>query len=157
MLQYLVICFPFSLHNTISSLEGIIDGIKQYILKKKKSLFVCILAVLDLCYLGIFLLQLRGRSSLQCAGSSLWWPLLLWSTCCREPRLQYLWCMDVVAPHIESSWTRGLNLCPLYWQADSHLLGHQRSPKWYILNMVNKLKVNLPFPWDSDTWHGWSL
>ena len=41
MLQYLVICFPFSLHNIIASLEGSIDGVKQYILKKNCFYFGC--------------------------------------------------------------------------------------------------------------------
>ena len=109
---------------------------------------VSILAVLDLCCLGFFQLQLWGCSSLQCTGFSLWWLLLLWSTCCRVPRLQYLWSMGLVAPHIESCWTRKLNLCSLYWPADSQPMDQQRSSKWYILNMVNKLKVSLPFPWD---------
>ena len=75
----------------------------------------------------------RGYSSVLCAGSSLWWPLLLWGTgfgragfsgcstlahwlqCVgsRAHGLQYLWRMNLVASqHVEPSQTRDQNCIP---------------------------------------------
>ena len=61
----------------------------------------------------------RGHSSSRCAGLSLSWPLLLWSTGSRSAG-------SVIVAHGPSCSTacgifsdQGSNLCPLHWQADS--------------------------------------
>ena len=62
-----------------------------------------------------------------------WWVRAFYS--CGEQRLlivlaslvvlqtaqaQELWCMGLVPPrHVESSWEKGSNPCPLHWQEDS--------------------------------------
>ena len=81
----------------------------------------------------------RGYSSLQCAGFSLWWLLLLWSTGSRHVGFsnygvrasvvvaRRLWSAGsvVVAYGLSCSAAceifpdQGLNPCPLHWQADS--------------------------------------
>ena len=76
-----------------------------------------------------------GYSSLQCAGFSLRWLLLLRSTGSR--RAGFSSCGSrasvVVALWLSCSATCGLfpdqgsNPCPLHWQADSQPLGHQGS------------------------------
>ena len=70
----------------------------------------------------------RGHSSLRCAGLSLSWPLLLWSTGSRHAG-------SVVVAHGPSCSAacgifpdQGSNPCPLHWQADSQPLRHQGSP-----------------------------
>ena len=58
-------------------------------------------------------------SSLWCAGFSLWWLSLLWSTG------SSVWASVVVARGLSCSTVRGIlpdqgsNPCPLHWQADS--------------------------------------
>ena len=62
----------------------------------------------------------RGYSSLQCAGFSLRWLLLLWSTSSRRAGfsscgtgVQQLWRVGLVAPrHVGSSWTRARTRVP---------------------------------------------
>ena len=75
----------------------------------------------------------RGHSSSRCAGLSLSWPLLLWSTGSRRTG-------SVVVAHGPSCSAacgifpdQGSNPCPLHWQADSQPLRHQGSPQWYFL------------------------
>ena len=69
-----------------------------------------------------------GHSSSRCAGLSLSWPLLLWSTGSRRAG-------SVVVAHGPSCSMacgifpdQGSNPCPLHWQADSQPLYHQGSP-----------------------------
>ena len=69
-----------------------------------------------------------GRSSSRCAGLSLSWPLLLWSTGSRRAG-------SAVVAHGPSCSAacgilpdQGSNPCPLHWQADSQQLHHQGSP-----------------------------
>ena len=69
-----------------------------------------------------------GHSSSRCAGLSLSWPLLLWSTGSRCAG-------SVIVAHGPSCSAacgifpdRGLNPCSLHWQADSQPLRHQGSP-----------------------------
>ena len=71
----------------------------------------------------------RGHSSSRCAGLSLSWPLLLWSTGSRCAG-------SVVVAHGPSRSAacgilpdQGSNPCPLHWQADSQPLSHQGSPE----------------------------
>ena len=73
-----------------------------------------------------------GHSSLRCAGLSLSWPFLLWSTGSRHTG-------SVVVVHGPSCSAacgifpdQGLNPCPPHWQADSQPLHHQGSPKWNL-------------------------
>ena len=70
-----------------------------------------------------------GHSSSRCAGLSLSWPLLLWSTDSRRAG-------SVVVAHGPSCSTacgilpdQGSNPCPLHRQADSQPLHHQGSPR----------------------------
>ena len=69
-----------------------------------------------------------GHSSSWCAGLSLSWPLLLWSTSSRHAG------SVVVAHGLSSSAACGIfpdqgsNPCPLHWQADSQPLCQQGSP-----------------------------
>ena len=81
-----------------------------------------------------------GHSSSRCAGLSLSWPLLLWSTGSRRTG-------SVVVAHGPSCSAacgifpdQGSNPCPLHWQADSQPLRHQGSPISFILkpNMQTK-------------------
>ena len=70
-----------------------------------------------------------GHPSSRCAGLSLSWPLLLWSTGSGSTG-------SVIVAH-GPSWSvacgifpdQGSNPCPLHWQADSQPLRHQGSPK----------------------------
>ena len=69
-----------------------------------------------------------GHSSMQCAGLSLSWPLLLRSTGSRRAG-------SVTVAHRPSRSAacgifpdQGSNPCPLHWQADSQPLHHQGSP-----------------------------
>ena len=72
-----------------------------------------------------------GHSSSRCAGLSLSWPLLLWSTGSRRTG-------SVVVAHGPSCSAacgilpdQGSNPCPLHWQADSQPLRHQGSPSFH--------------------------
>ena len=75
----------------------------------------------------------RGHSSSLCAGLSLSWPLLLWSTGSRRAG-------SVAVAHGPSCSAacgifpdQGSNPCPLHWQADSQPLRHQGSPAiWHF-------------------------
>ena len=67
----------------------------------------------------------RGYSSLRFMGFSLWWFFLLQSMGCRLQG-QQLWCMGLIALQYVK-W----NLCPLHWQADSHL-----SPKKVLFRLL---------------------
>ena len=69
-----------------------------------------------------------GHSSSRCAGLSLSWPLLLWSTGSRRAG-------SVIVAHGPSCSVacgifpdQGSNPCPLHWQADSQPLHHQGNP-----------------------------
>ena len=89
---------------------------------------------------GLSLVVASGGHSLsRCAGLSLSWPLLLWSTGSRRAG-------SVVVAHGPSCSAacgifpdQGSNPCPLHWQADSQPLCHQGSPCSYFL------KLNPPF------------
>ena len=76
-----------------------------------------------------------GHSSSRCAGLSLSWPLLLWSTGSRRTG------SVVVAHGLSCSVAcgifpnQGLNPCPLHWQADSQPLCHQGSPIVLFCNL----------------------
>ena len=79
---------------------------------------------------------------MQCAGLSLSWPLLLWSTGSRRTG-------SVVVAHGPSCSTacgvfpdQCSNLCPLHWQADSQPLRHQGSPSLAAFNIFS---LNLIF------------
>ena len=84
-----------------------------------------------------------GHSSSRCAGLSLSWPLLLWSTTSRRAG-------SAVVAHGPSCSAacgifpdQGSNPCPLHWQADSQPLRLQGSPnfflnKWLLLRPVLK-------------------
>ena len=74
-----------------------------------------------------------GHSSSRCAGLSLSWPLLLWSTSSRRAG-------SVVVAHGPSCSAacgifpdQGSNPCALHWQADSQPLRHQGSPTWHLI------------------------
>ena len=80
-----------------------------------------------------------GHSSSRCAGVSLSWPLLLWSTGSRRAG-------SVVVAHGPSCSTacgifldQGSNPCPLHWQADSQPLRHQGSPEWLVFRWLVSL------------------
>ena len=85
-----------------------------------------------------------GYSSLQCAGFSLWWPLLLRST--GSSRMGFNSCGTqasvVVAHGLSCSMACGIfpdqgsNPCLLHWQADSQPLHHQGSPTM-TFNVIN--------------------
>ena len=77
-----------------------------------------------------------GHSSSRCAGLSLWWSLLLWSTGSRRAG-------SVVVAHGPSCSAacgifpdQGSNPCSLHWQADSQPLRHQGSPLCIILKCI---------------------
>ena len=78
---------------------------------------------------GLSLVAASGdHSSLRCAGLSLSWPLLLWSTGFRRAG-------SVIVAHGPSCSAtcgifpdQGSNPCLLHWQADSQPLRHQGSP-----------------------------
>ena len=74
-----------------------------------------------------------GHSSSWCAGLSLSWPLLLWSTGSRRAG-------SVVVAHGPSCSAacgifpdRGSNPCPQHWQANYQPLCHQGSPHYIFL------------------------
>ena len=78
----------------------------------------------------------RGHSSSRCAGLSLPWPLLLWSTGSRRAG-------SAIVAHGPSCSAacgifpdQGSNPCPLHWQADSQPLCHQGSPITPLLQMT---------------------
>ena len=88
-----------------------------------------------LCYVSAaarrlsLLVVSSGYSSWQCAGFSLQWLLLRWSTGSRYVssgagvhRLSCSMACEIVPD-------QGSNLCPLCWQMDSYPLHHQGSPK----------------------------
>ena len=95
MLQYLVICFPFFCITQFPHWKAALMVLNSACFKK--NLFIFRPHWIFVAW--IFQLQLWVSSSLQGTGFSLWWLLLLWSTCCRVPGLQYLWCMGLVTPH----------------------------------------------------------
>ena len=66
-----------------------------------------------------------GFSSLQCAGISLWWLILLWSTDCRHVGSVAVAHRFSYSKPCEIFSDRGSNQCPLHWQAKSHPLCHQ--------------------------------
>ena len=79
-----------------------------------------------------------GHSSTQCAGLSLSWPLLLWSTGSGRAG-------SVIVAHGPSCSAacgifpdQGSNPCPLHWQADSQPLCHQGSPFFLLLNTLRQ-------------------
>ena len=79
-----------------------------------------------------------GHSSSRCAGLSLLWPLLLWSTGSRRAG-------SVVVAHGPSCSAacgifpdQGSNPCPLHWQADSQPLRHQGSPTRIFYSMKQR-------------------
>ena len=81
-----------------------------------------------------------GHSSSRCAGLSLSWPLLLWSTSSGHGG-------SVVVAHGPSCSAacgifrdQGLNPCALHWQADSQPLRYQGSPKMHF-HRVYKIKI----------------
>ena len=87
---------------------------------------------------GLSLVVASGGLSLsRCAGLSLSWPLLLWSTGSRRAG-------SVIVAHGPGCSVacgifpdQGSNPCPLHWQADSQLLRHQGSPlftHFYVSN-----------------------
>ena len=89
-------------------------------------IFVCV-GSLFLCE-GFPYLRQAVHSSSRCAGLSLSWPLLLRSIGSRRAG-------SAVVAHGPSCSAacgifpdRGLNPCPLHWQADSQPLRHQGSP-----------------------------
>ena len=74
-----------------------------------------------------------GHSSSRCAGLSLSWPLLLWSTGSRRAG-------SAIVAHGPSCSAacgifpdQGSNPCPLHWQADSQPLRHQGNPRTEVL------------------------
>ena len=87
-----------------------------------------------LCWVFVSVLGLSlvaasgGHSSSRCAGLSLSWPLLLWSTGSRRAGSVF------VAQGPSCSAACGIfpdqasNPCPPHWQADSQPLRHQGSP-----------------------------
>ena len=85
-----------------------------------------------------------GHSSSRCAGLSLSWPLLLWSTGSRRAG-------SAIVAHGPSFSVpcgifpdQGSNPCPPHWQADSQPLRHQGSPIETLLKR-NKFSWQLPF------------
>ena len=104
-------------------------------------LFVC-LFYLWLCWVfvsvrGLSLVMASGgHSSSRCAGLSLSWPLLLWSTGSRHAG-------SAIVAHGPSCSAacgifpdQGSNPCPLHWQADSQPLHHQGSPILLFMDIV---------------------
>ena len=96
---------------------------------------ICIFIYLWLCWVFVSVRGLSpvaasgGHSSSRCAGLSLSWPLLFWSTSSRRAG-------SVAVAHGPSCSVacgifpdQGSNPCPLHWQADSQPLCHQESPR----------------------------
>ena len=84
-----------------------------------------------------------GHSSLRCAGLSLSWALLLWSTGSRRAG-------SVIVPHGPSCSAacgifpdQGSNPCPLHWQADSQPLRHQGSPNSFCIFICSDILPDL--------------
>ena len=96
--------------------------------------FILFLAALGPhCLLRLSLVAVsRGHSSLQCAGFSFGWPLLLRSTGSKHLGFSSSrHAGSVVVTHGHSCLVacgifldQGLNLCPLHWQLDSYPLCH---------------------------------
>ena len=102
--------------------------------KSQEYLFIYLFIYLWLCWVFVSVRGLSpvvasgGHSSSPCAGLSLSWPLLLWSTGSRRAG-------SVIVAHRPSCSAacgifpdQGSNPCPLHWQADSQPLHHQGSP-----------------------------
>ena len=86
MLQYLVICFPFFCITHFPHWKAALMVLNSACFKK--NLFIFRPHWIFVAW--IFQLQLWVSSSLQGTGFSLWWLLLLWSTCCRGARTSVL-------------------------------------------------------------------
>lgn len=100
----------------------------------------CISAVCCCCFFNVFIFKkfwFIAGSSLLCVGFSSCgrgllccgaWKASHWAASLlavehrlEAHRLQHLWHMGLAAPlHVESSWTRGSNLCSLHWQSSYH-------------------------------------
>ena len=96
------------------------------------NVYMYVFIYLWLCWVLVAALRLslvaasRGYSSLWCAGFSLQWLLLLWSTGSRRVGFSSCVMGSVVVAHGLSCSAacgtfpnQGSNLCPLHWQADS--------------------------------------
>ena len=85
-----------------------------------------------------------GHSSLQCAGLSLSWPLLLRSTGSRRAGSAIL----AHGPSRSAAFgifpDQGSNPCSLHWQADSQPLRHQGSPCFTLMNHKLYIKKKRP-------------
>ena len=104
----------------------------KYVFLIYRFIYLCIYSWLCWVFVAVCRLSLvavsGGYSSLQCAGFSLRWLLLSWSTGSR--------CVgSVVVVHGLSCSAacgifpgQGSDPCPLHWQADSQPLHHQGSP-----------------------------
>ena len=80
-----------------------------------------------------------GHSSSRCAGLSLLWPILLWSTGSRRAGSATVAHGPSRSAACGTLPDQGPNPCPLHWQADSQPLRHQGSPRlciilWRIIN-----------------------
>ena len=102
--------------------------------------FIYLFIYLRLCWIFVSVRGLSlvaasgGHSSSRCAGLSLSWPLLLWSTGSRRAG-------SVIVAHGPSCSEacgifpdQGSNPCSLRWQADSQPLCHQGSPTFFFFN-----------------------
>ena len=76
-----------------------------------------------------------GHSSSRCAGLSLSWPLLLWSTGSRRAGSVIVAHGPICSVACGIFPDQGSNPCLLHWQADSQPLCHQGSPRYIFLNL----------------------
>ena len=127
LLSVIASFIPFSDHNQsprnmYQCQMGKVEG-KVVVVTEEKGLYFFFFFWLRWVFIAARRLSLvaasGGYSSLQCAGFSLWWLLLLWSTGSR------LMGSVVVAHGLSCSTAcgifpdQGLNPCPLHWEADS--------------------------------------
>ena len=78
-----------------------------------------------------------GSSLVACAGFSLWWLLLSWSTDSRACWLSS-WVAGSVPAACANFLHQGSNPCPLPWQMDSHSLDHQGNLPLFPYYIIGK-------------------
>ena len=123
---FLLVCV-LSFHSPNSVFE------EQFLILMKSNLPICSFFFFFGCFVAVCGLSLvaasRGYSSLWCAGCSLWWLLLLWSTGSKHAGFSSCgsWALE---RRLSSCGTRAYllrsmwdlpesNPCPLHWQVDS--------------------------------------
>ena len=132
-IQYLSFCVWLISLRIMSSWFVMVQQVSEFPPFFKKKLFIlfiyfCLHWVFVAAHGLSLVVASGGYSSLRCAGFSMQWLLLLWSTGSRHAG------SVVVAHGLSCSVACGIfpdqgsNPCPLHWQADSQPLRHQGSP-----------------------------